>query len=326
MNKTTQRDLADYLGINVSSVSRALKGDPQISVQLRERVTEAARELSYRPDPAVSALAHYRWEKRGGGKGLTLAFIADRTISVRPGFEDLKSTAVSMGYVLDPIEVDASVSSRSLLRVLKSRGVAGVLFHVDSSLSDALGEICSVYPAVNWNCRVDHPFCPGVLRDAYHRVSDCCEKLDERDVEHAVLVIPGTPGKLNEMARQMHAAWRFYQAERPGWADAIFYQGEDWKTMIAQVVAADPRVVVAGNEDVVRHLPLCGKELGRKLPFVCMDVAENRSHTGIRSTFQPVSKYCMDLIDRMIARRLTGREIAWIQVEVRGEWVDGESF
>jgi DNA-binding LacI/PurR family transcriptional regulator len=326
MKSITQRTLAEHLGINVSSVSRALKGDQRISPLLRKRVERAAEELKYRPDPAVSALANRRWEKDRRKVKLTLAFIADHAIAVRPGYDELKRAAESMGYGIDPIEIKQGTSHRPILRILQTRNVAGVIFHVDSTLSVALREISANYPAVNWNCRVDHPSCPGVMRDAYHRVSDCCEKLVAREVERALLVIPGTSRELNELTRQMMAAWRFFQAGRSGWMDPVFYHDDDWEVVAAAVREARPEVLVVGSVEVVQGLNSLGVGLGKELPFVCMDVPPDASCSGIQSTFPWVSRYAVDLIDRMIARRLTGKEIAWIQIEVRGEWSDGDSF
>lgn len=42
------RSIADELGVSISTVSRALKGDPRVTARTRERVNEAADRLGYR--------------------------------------------------------------------------------------------------------------------------------------------------------------------------------------------------------------------------------------------------------------------------------------
>lgn len=55
--RTTIEDVADAAGVSVATVSRALRGLPNVAPATRERVTQIAEQLSYRPDPAASRLA-----------------------------------------------------------------------------------------------------------------------------------------------------------------------------------------------------------------------------------------------------------------------------
>lgn len=52
----TIKDIAEKLSISVSTVSRALKNNPEISLQTREAVQKLAKELNYRPNPLAVAL------------------------------------------------------------------------------------------------------------------------------------------------------------------------------------------------------------------------------------------------------------------------------
>jgi LacI family transcriptional regulator, repressor for deo operon, udp, cdd, tsx, nupC, and nupG len=55
--RSTIEDVANAAGVSVATVSRALRGLPNVAVATRARVEEAARELNYRADPAASRLA-----------------------------------------------------------------------------------------------------------------------------------------------------------------------------------------------------------------------------------------------------------------------------
>jgi LacI family transcriptional regulator len=51
MSDTTLHKIATALGLSISTVSRALKGHPDISVQTRKKVLTAAAKLNYSPNP-----------------------------------------------------------------------------------------------------------------------------------------------------------------------------------------------------------------------------------------------------------------------------------
>jgi DNA-binding LacI/PurR family transcriptional regulator len=55
--RSTIQDVAAVAGVSVATVSRALRGLPNVAVSTRARVEAAARGLNYRPDPYASRLA-----------------------------------------------------------------------------------------------------------------------------------------------------------------------------------------------------------------------------------------------------------------------------
>ena len=52
----SQREIAHLLGVNVSTVSRALKGQPGVSPELRKVIVEMAEKMGYRPNPFAVSL------------------------------------------------------------------------------------------------------------------------------------------------------------------------------------------------------------------------------------------------------------------------------
>ena len=68
---TTITDLAKRLGVSASTVSRALRHDPQISTDTTQRVWEAAREAGYRPNPFAVGLV----KRNSGTIGLLISEI-----------------------------------------------------------------------------------------------------------------------------------------------------------------------------------------------------------------------------------------------------------
>ncbi|MFI3295616.1 MAG: LacI family DNA-binding transcriptional regulator [Rikenellaceae bacterium] len=60
MKRTTIKDIAEYLTISVSTVSRALTDDKNIRQETKERVLEAAKRLGYKPNPVATNLKYGR--------------------------------------------------------------------------------------------------------------------------------------------------------------------------------------------------------------------------------------------------------------------------
>ncbi len=57
VERSTIEHVASAAGVSVATVSRALRGLPNVAVSTRARVEEVARALNYRADPAASRLA-----------------------------------------------------------------------------------------------------------------------------------------------------------------------------------------------------------------------------------------------------------------------------
>lgn len=73
---TTLQDIADRVGVHRSTVALALRDNPRISAETREKVKAVARECGYQINPLVAALMKSR---RNGGavRHATLAFVTN---------------------------------------------------------------------------------------------------------------------------------------------------------------------------------------------------------------------------------------------------------
>ena len=58
MRRISQRDIARQLGVNVSTVSRALRGLDGVSPELRQQIEQLAEEGGYRPNPFAVSLRY----------------------------------------------------------------------------------------------------------------------------------------------------------------------------------------------------------------------------------------------------------------------------
>lgn len=143
----TLGDIARETGLTRASVSRALAGNPRISLASRERVLAVAERLGYRPDPEVRRLmAHLRTTREVRFVG-TLGLINDApkgqdlyrdpyTASVISG---AKKRAEELGYTLDEIKIRQQELTASRLAVIfRSRMIQGVLIPPQADLNQKL--------------------------------------------------------------------------------------------------------------------------------------------------------------------------------------------
>jgi LacI family transcriptional regulator len=69
----TIKDIAKTAGVSHTTVSRALKGNPAISLETRERIQQLARHMGYVP----SAVAQSLLSRRTQTIGMVITTIAD---------------------------------------------------------------------------------------------------------------------------------------------------------------------------------------------------------------------------------------------------------
>jgi len=135
MASTTIRSLAAEAGVSAATVSLALRDHPRISPAVRQRIRDLAAAAGYRTNPAVSRLlSHIR-----AGSGVAFqGTLGVLHTSSRPGDMSAPSVrewvgaastrAAELGYKVDTFTLhEANMNPKRLLRILDTRGIAGLL-------------------------------------------------------------------------------------------------------------------------------------------------------------------------------------------------------
>lgn len=133
------KDIARRVGCSVSTVSRALRNDRRISPQVRERIAGAAEELGYAWDKEASNLMA-RFRSKATGRDIapeTVALVHAGTRSYSKedplGFWTALTRAAELvgfkidEFALDPRPEKTGESGRRLSRVLRNRGIRGLV-------------------------------------------------------------------------------------------------------------------------------------------------------------------------------------------------------
>lgn len=126
----TLRDVAREAGVSHMTVLRAVTGSPRVAAATAERVREVALRMNYRRDPALSALAAYRWRKSSHTGSAVLAFLdCDGTGHSARVLAGARREADYLGYRIDDFPLPSTVAGQARLsRMLFHRGIRGLLF------------------------------------------------------------------------------------------------------------------------------------------------------------------------------------------------------
>src|SRR5260221_9176266 len=132
---TRMAEIAQELGVASSTVSRALRGDPRISVQMRQRVETLAKNTGYRPNPLVSALMASRRRRGGGGEVDVIALVTNyggrerwRAEDVcRWEYEGIVALATALGFRVEIFPfAEYGGNANPMIPRLRARGIPGV--------------------------------------------------------------------------------------------------------------------------------------------------------------------------------------------------------
>jgi LacI family transcriptional regulator len=134
-SRITLRDIARRLKVSHTTVSRALRNDPQISGPLREKIHETVRKMGYVPDPMLAALTHYRWNKTPKPISDELAWINHWPDPKRlRSFHEFDlywtgahEEAERCGFRLEEFVINHALTSARLEKILLARGIRGIL-------------------------------------------------------------------------------------------------------------------------------------------------------------------------------------------------------
>lgn len=118
----TIKDIAKALGLSTSTVSRALRGSHEISVETKKIVVEYAEQFNYRPNPIALSLK----ERRSRSIGVVVCEIANNFFS--QAINGIESVAYNRGYHVIISQSHESYE-REIVNVehLASRSVDGLL-------------------------------------------------------------------------------------------------------------------------------------------------------------------------------------------------------
>lgn len=131
--KTTMASLAEELGLDKSTICRALNNDPKIREETRARILKLADERGYQRNPGLTALSDMRWRKHANRAimnwGFLITELALRYDENRIFFEQVRAYAKQAGYAVDRIVLHPDTSGKELRKIAEARNLRGLIIN-----------------------------------------------------------------------------------------------------------------------------------------------------------------------------------------------------
>ena len=134
-SRLSLRDIGKMLGVSHVTVSLALRNNPRISKDVRDKIQQTAIDLGYTPDPMLAALAQYRKGKSTAAITAAIAWInAWNPAEELRGYKEFDAywvgaskAAAKFGYRLEEFRLGDGLTPERLHQILTARGINGIL-------------------------------------------------------------------------------------------------------------------------------------------------------------------------------------------------------
>jgi DNA-binding LacI/PurR family transcriptional regulator len=328
-------DVAREGKVHQTTVSLALRNDPRLPAETRERLRDLAERMGYRPDPMLSALNIYRSSRAEAKARPSMALLTRARNKVRTFYCDdqvlkgARRACERLGYRLATFAVgDGDDEGPRLSRILRSRGITGVIVAtLDVGLRqldmewEHFSALCiesqhlglSFHMVGNDQMAITRRAVRRIRELGYRRIGLCVGSLEE-----ASLRKPFTGGYLLEMH------------ENPDLSPApplLLDNGEDADVpgRLASWIRLHRLDAVMSNWSTVpRLLESAGLRVPKDLGVATLDYNPNRgAFAGIRQSHQIVGERAVEALALMMKTNQTGPLAFPNTTLIDGVWEDG---
>jgi len=320
------RELAADLGLDVSTVSRGLRGSKRVAAATRQRICERAAVLGYQPDPALARLSRRRWAGKRAPRHLNLAFLVSFRRDSRLFFETAQAMAGHLGYVLRLIALADFSDTDALQQYLIGGGFEGILL---SHLQDL-----PVLPALDWSRFAVVACGDGAFEVPFHRVVADTYQQMQVALEQAWAAGYRRPGVVTlplvlDNDRRRLAALRMFRerhrlARLPDCTVDYVPDETDRKRYLAWHTRHRPDVVLLPHAKILRGLL---PERSTRPP--CAVLSEQGDVRGLAHVYlglDNVGRIAVQQLSHALHHRLLGIPEVAVCSRIRPVWVPGASL
>lgn len=333
--RPTLQDVARAAGVGKTTVSLALRNNPKIPAATRERVQAAARQLGYRPDPALARIAAYRWRTRETDSGTTIAYIAMRHpwggnevhAASRRG---AAAQADALGYRFEVFRYEDYNSPENLGRVLYNRGIPGVI--VGQIFVEGFAERFpwEHFSAVGCNLGYHRPPIHLVMPDLAHAVQRAWNEAMRAGAQRIGVALLTEPGAVDRFEKLSALYYCQHNSDRDECASQVrSFAPRERGEFARWLDAFRPDVVLGFNNSVYWWLRECGRRVPDDVRFVSLDTDEagEPPHiAGMSHNYPLLGSTAMDFLDVQIRQNHVGCPEHPIILEVESAWCPGATL
>jgi DNA-binding LacI/PurR family transcriptional regulator len=334
--RTSIGAVARAAGVDRATASRALANHPHVAAATRARILALARQLGYRPEPALAANARDRWlGRRRAPNPNVLAYIVDHGSSGarEPLLIGARAAAKRLGYRIQVIDREAIADDAALAQMLSSRAITGLLLRRNRPGLPRPELPWAAFAIAHVGLPPDlEPWADGAISDTFALHRQAMAAVLERGYRRPGLVLFG-PRYLADEVRRVGgalAAWSEHDRSTPPppvlWLDARDLRGR--RTLLRTWLTAHRIDAVLGQTDAVAEdLRALGHPLPGRLGFVGLSDGDSRGDLSrIVPDLPRVGETAVELVAARLHQRRLGLPDQPRLTLVPGAWHPGSTL
>lgn len=331
------RELARHLGLSHTTVSDALRNNPRVKKETRERVLEAAEKAGYRYNPLAGALMS-EMRKSGAAAFHGVLAVVDLESSHKridaagrfhsQVYEGAKEKANQQGFKAEVFVLgDENFTVSRLDSILTSRGIRGLLLLPNSQTPDISNLRWDNYAGVYTDYLIDKPALDSVCADHFRSMMLAMGKIREYGYKRPGFVLEGAHDK--RLLYRWEAAFRMFNLH-----DESFFDIEPY--IVHDLTEADFRKWFEKNQpDIVLSHRLRVKHwmegLGLKIPadrgFCSLNVTmSSEPVSGLNLGPREIGMRAMELLIGKLHRNDYGMSDIQMTATIPAQWIDGPTM
>lgn len=328
--------VATKAGVHPTTVSLALRNHPSIPPATRQRIEAIARDMGYRPDPALCALAAYRHAKTPR-RAEALAYLtcwpsewgwrASRT-QARYHAGAL-ARASELGYSLEHFWLGApGLSHRRMSDILYARGITGVIVAAHPpGAGQPLALDWSRFSGVRIDASPRLPRLPSVTSD--QRVIMCLaiQRILSAGYRRVGLVLPRGWDEGADFAWSASFVAGQHSIPVEDRIPMLVMEEErgvrDASPFGPWMARHRPETLISPTAFVRPHLQALGLEVPRDVGLVDLWLEDAGGTAGVCHNCERIGAVAVDLLARQLQENELGIPECGIATLVEGNWCDG---
>lgn len=352
LQPVTISQIAEKLGVNPSTVSRALRQDPRISEEMRQKVRQKAEELGYKPNALVSLYQAHVRSVRPVEATAALAWIDDHPQEgawhwvpwLRDYLDGARQRAELHGFKLEVLRVEElkayspELDTARISKVLEARGIHGAILPMVEHVA---------LLTANWNCAVveigsrqtaiEHMTSRhgAVLRrwhkvapDYYHNLILAVKQCLARGYSRPGLFISSWLDRHTNWL--LHAGMLVAQSILPKSSAVpplVTHTMSDVRRLRAWLKKFRPDCVICAHGGVRKLLEQAGRKVPDDIGLVHLNIAADvASWSGVEELHPEIGSAAVDALVGQLRCNQRGEPEAGRHVYVPGRWHEGETL
>ncbi|HWL17295.1 MAG TPA: LacI family DNA-binding transcriptional regulator [Opitutus sp.] len=335
MRTCTLSALARASGFGISTVSYALRDNPKIPPATRASIKALAKNMGYRPHPAVAALMSQVKAGRQLKTQAKIAFIwiepaagGRQTPFHRQSVAGARRRAQERGYLLEEFSLfEPGMTSLRLSAILRARGITGIVF-------SGCEHNTSFHLEMNWewHCAaiIGNARCSPELHRAGHYhfmgMRRIMTELHARGYRRPVAILESM---VNERAsRSLEAAFlAFHPAPSRARATLVKLPSGNPSGLGGWLQRQRPDAIIVTKDHMIASIRKLLGPAHADIGFAVISIEESAGGvSGIDPGHESVAANAVDLVIDLMVQNETGLPANPKELLFDGHWIDGGSL